>query len=103
MANRPARAFIGTSGWRYREWRGDFYPPSLVQRLELRYLAERVNSAEINGSFYSLQRPSSYERWRDETPDDFVFAVKGGRFRWIPFSACFPHDCGCAVHRSKAR
>jgi uncharacterized protein YecE (DUF72 family) len=71
---------IGISGWRYAGWRGDFYPAGLAQRRELAYAAERLTSIEINGSFYSLQRPSSYAAWRDETPDDFVFSVKGGRF-----------------------
>lgn len=71
---------IGTSGWRYAGWRGDFYPEGLRQRDELRYAAERFTALEINGSFYSLQRPTSYQRWHDETPDGFVLAVKGGRF-----------------------
>ena len=71
---------VGISGWRYAGWRGDFYPSGLPQRRELEYAASQLTSIEINGSFYSLQRPSSYQRWRDETPDDFVFAVKGGRF-----------------------
>jgi uncharacterized protein YecE (DUF72 family) len=71
---------VGISGWAYAGWRGEFYPPGLRQRDELRYAAERLSSVEINGSFYSLQRPSSYRRWHDETPDHFVFAVKGGRF-----------------------
>ena len=71
---------VGISGWRYPEWRGDFYPKGLPQRCELEYAAEQLTSIEINGSFYSLQRPSSYRKWREETPDDFVFAVKGGRF-----------------------
>jgi uncharacterized protein YecE (DUF72 family) len=71
---------IGISGWRYAGWRGKFYPDDLPQRLELQYAAERFNSIELNGSFYSLQRPSSYARWRDDVPDDFVFAVKGGRY-----------------------
>jgi uncharacterized protein YecE (DUF72 family) len=74
------RIRIGISGWNYAGWRGDFYPKGLVQRLELGYAAERFSSIEINGSFYSLQRPSSYASWRAQTPDDFVFAVKGGRF-----------------------
>lgn len=77
---RVARYYIGTSGWRYAGWRGDFYPTGLPQRRELAHAAERLASLEINGSFYSLQRPTSYARWRDETPDDFRFAVKGGRF-----------------------
>lgn len=71
---------IGTSGWRYPEWRGDFYPQGLPQRLELQYLAQRVSSVEINGSFYSLQRPEYYRRWAEETPPGFLFAVKGSRF-----------------------
>lgn len=75
-----AKAYVGVSGWRYARWRGDFYPKGLRQKDELSYLAERHTSAEINGSFYSLQRPSSYETWRDATPEGFVFAVKGGRF-----------------------
>jgi uncharacterized protein YecE (DUF72 family) len=74
------RIFVGISGWRYAGWRGDFYPRGLVQKKELAYAAERLTSIEINGSFYSLQRPTSYAAWREETPDDFVFAVKGGRF-----------------------
>lgn len=75
-----AHAHIGVSGWRYRNWRGDFYPPGLRQADELAYLAGRLTSAEVNGSFYSLQRPASYRTWRDAVPDGFVFAVKGGRF-----------------------
>jgi uncharacterized protein YecE (DUF72 family) len=71
---------IGISGWTYRGWRGDFYPGGLPHRRELEYAASRLSSIEVNGSFYSLQRPSSYQRWHDDTPDDFVFAVKGGRF-----------------------
>ncbi|MFD3449054.1 DUF72 domain-containing protein [Microbacteriaceae bacterium 4G12] len=74
------RSYIGISGWRYAGWRGGFYPKGLQQRRELEYAAERFDSVEINGSFYSLQRPESYERWRDETPEGFVFAVKGGRY-----------------------
>src|SRR5262245_54767466 len=71
---------IGISGWRYAPWRGKFYPSKLPQKLELNFAARCVNSIEINGSFYSLQRPSAYKQWYDDTPDDFVFAVKGSRF-----------------------
>ncbi len=74
---------VGISGWRYPEWRGDFYPKGLPQRRELAYAAEHLTSIEINGSFYSLQRPSSYAAWRAEATaarPDFRFAVKGGRF-----------------------
>ncbi|GAB2463318.1 DUF72 domain-containing protein [Jatrophihabitans fulvus] len=71
---------IGTSGWRYPPWRGVFYPKGLAQRRELEYLSRAMNSVEINGTFYSLQRPESFARWRDETPDGFTFAIKGPRF-----------------------
>jgi uncharacterized protein YecE (DUF72 family) len=71
---------VGISGWRYAGWRGDFYPTGLAQRRELEYAASLLTSIEVNGSFYSLQRASSYAAWRDATPADFVFAVKGGRF-----------------------
>ncbi|MDT0157322.1 DUF72 domain-containing protein [Microbacterium sp. ARD32] len=74
------RIRVGTSGWRYASWRGDFYPRGLVQRRELAYLGDRLSTVEINGSFYSLQRPDSYRRWRDSVPDDFTFAVKGSRY-----------------------
>jgi uncharacterized protein YecE (DUF72 family) len=75
-----AGTWVGTSGWRYPPWRGTFYPRGLVQRRELEHLSRLVTSIEINGSFYSLQRPESYRAWAAETPDDFLFAVKGGRF-----------------------
>ncbi len=71
---------VGVSGWRYPRWHGDFYPEGLVQRRELEYVASRMNSVELNGSFYSLQRPTTYQRIVDATPADFVVAVKGGRF-----------------------
>ena len=74
------RIRVGISGWRYPAWRGDFYPKGLRQADELAYAAERMDTIEINGSFYSLQRPSSYAAWRAAVPDGFVFAVKGGRF-----------------------
>ncbi len=74
------RAYVGVSGWRYKSWRGDFYPRGLVQRRELEYIASQMTSAEVNGSFYSLLRPSTYAGFRSQTPDDFVLAVKGGRY-----------------------
>jgi uncharacterized protein YecE (DUF72 family) len=71
---------IGTSGWLYPPWRGVFYPPGLPQRRELAHLAGLMNTVELNGSFYSLQRPDSYRSWAAQTPDDFLFAVKGSRY-----------------------
>src|SRR5438093_6611980 len=72
--------YIGISGWTYAGWRGVFYPNELIHKKELSYASRQFNSIEINGSFYSLQRPSSYQKWFDETPDGFVFSVKGSRF-----------------------
>jgi len=71
---------IGISGWRYEPWRGVFYPEGLPQRSELAYAARHFPTVEINGSFYSLQRPEYYARWYRETPPGFVFAVKGSRY-----------------------
>ena len=74
---------VGISGWRYPAWRGDFYPKGLPQRRELEHAASRLTSIEVNGSFYSLQRPSSYAAWRAEATSarpDFVFSVKGPRY-----------------------
>ncbi len=68
---------VGISGWRYPPWRGSFYPPGLVQRRELEYASHRLDSIEINGTFYGLQRPARFLRWREEVPDGFVFSVKG--------------------------
>lgn len=78
---------IGISGWRYPPWRGTFYPPGLPLRRELAYAAERMNSVEINGTFYSLQRPESFRSWAGEVAGvrgDFLFAVKGPRFPSSP-------------------
>ena len=71
---------IGISGWTYAGWRGVFYPKKLAHRLELKFASRAFNSIEINGSFYSLQLPSSYQRWYAETPPGFTFSVKGARF-----------------------
>jgi uncharacterized protein YecE (DUF72 family) len=71
---------IGISGWRYEPWRGVWYPEGLAQRRELAFCGAHFPTVEINGSFYSLQRPEYYEQWYRETPPGFVFAVKGSRY-----------------------
>src|SRR5688500_1449800 len=71
---------IGISGWTYAGWRGVFYPSGLAQKRELEYASRQFNSIEINGTFYSLQRPSSFALWYDQTPGRFQFAIKGSRF-----------------------
>ena len=71
---------IGISGWRYKPWRKVFYPKDIPQRRELEFAAWHFRSIELNGSFYSLQKPEYYADWYAQTPKGFVFAVKGGRF-----------------------
>lgn len=80
MAGTPGETRVGISGWRYAPWRGKFYPKDLPQRQELAFASRMLPTIELNGSFYSLQRPESYLAWHDETPDGFVFAVKGSRY-----------------------
>ena len=75
-----AAIHIGISGWRYAPWRGSFYPKGLTQKRELQFASRAVNSIEINGSFYALQRPERYAEWYADTPPGFVFSVKGPRF-----------------------
>lgn len=75
-----AQLRIGISGWTYAGWRGVFYPEGLPRSRELEYASRQLDSVEVNGTFYSLQRPDNFARWRDETPDDFIFALKGSRF-----------------------
>ncbi len=80
MPRPGGRVFVGISGWRYGGWRGVFYPRDLPQRRELEYASRAFSSIEINGTFYSLQRPERFAAWYRETPPGFVFSVKGPRF-----------------------
>jgi uncharacterized protein YecE (DUF72 family) len=77
---REGTIHIGISGWRYPPWRGVFFPKDWPQKRELEYASRQVNTIEINGSFYSLQRPENYRAWHDSTPSGFIFAVKASRF-----------------------
>jgi uncharacterized protein YecE (DUF72 family) len=70
---------VGIGGWTFAPWRGPFYPAGLKHADELRFASRRLTTIEINGTFYRTQSPASFKKWRDETPDDFVFAVKGHR------------------------
>jgi uncharacterized protein YecE (DUF72 family) len=72
--------YVGVGGWVYEPWRQSFYPKGLPQKRELEYAASRLTAIEINGTYYGSQKPDSFARWHDETPDNFVFAVKGPRF-----------------------
>jgi uncharacterized protein YecE (DUF72 family) len=76
----PSDVRIGVSGWTYKPWRGAFYPKGLAARRELAFLAAQFDTVEINGTFYCMQVPDSFARWHDDTPDNFIFAVKGPRY-----------------------
>ncbi len=71
---------VGIGGWIFEPWRGNFYPPDLAQRLELEYASRQVTAIEINATYYRTQTPASFARWRDQTPDDFVFSLKASRY-----------------------
>ena len=71
---------VGIGGWTFDPWRGTFYPKGLAQKRELEYASRRLTSIEINGTYYGTQKAESFARWREETPEGFVFAAKGPRF-----------------------
>ncbi|SEF04986.1 Uncharacterized conserved protein YecE, DUF72 family [Burkholderia sp. WP9] len=79
-ATKTTNIRIGIGGWTYAPWRGTFYPDDLTQSRELEYASRNLTSIEINGTFYGLQKPASYEKWYQETPDDFVFSLKAPRY-----------------------
>ncbi|MBJ3786745.1 DUF72 domain-containing protein [Devosia sediminis] len=78
--SKQGKISIGVSGWTYQPWRGNFYPPKLVQRQELSFAASRFNALEINGTFYGMQTPRAFRSWTEAVPEGFVFAVKGPRY-----------------------
>ena len=75
-----ARIRIGVGGWTYEPWRGAFYPEDLPQKRELEHASRHLTSIEINGTYYGSQKPATYAKWRDETPDEFMFSLKAPRF-----------------------
>jgi uncharacterized protein YecE (DUF72 family) len=77
---KQARIRVGIGGWTFEPWRGVFYPEGLTQKRELEYASRKLTSIEINGTFYGSQKPATFAKWHDETPDDFVFALKAPRF-----------------------
>ncbi len=72
--------YIGVGGWVFEEWRDNFYPKGLSQKRELEYASRHLTAIEVNGTYYGSQKPESFARWHDETPDDFIFTLKGPRF-----------------------
>ena len=80
MAAKPGTIRVGIGGWVFEPWRGTFYPDGLPQKRELEYAAQRLGSIEVNGTYYGSQKPESFARWHAETPNGFVFALKGSRY-----------------------
>jgi uncharacterized protein YecE (DUF72 family) len=80
IEGRGAMIRVGIGGWVFKPWRGTFYPEGLPQARELEHASRVVTTIEINGTFYGAQKPASFQRWAAETPDDFVFSLKGPRF-----------------------
>jgi uncharacterized protein YecE (DUF72 family) len=76
----PSRVRVGIGGWTYAPWRNNFYPAKLTQKRELEYASRQLRAIEINGTYYSPQKPATYARWRSETPDGFMFSLKAPRF-----------------------
>ena len=81
MATRKiGKIYVGIGGWNFAPWRGTFYPKGLTQAKELHYASRELTSIEINSTFYGLQKPATFQKWHDETPDGFVFSLKAPRF-----------------------
>lgn len=76
----PGQIRVGVGGWTFEPWRGVFYPKDLTQKRELEFASRALTSIEINGTYYSTFKPDSWKKWRDETPDGFVFSVKASRY-----------------------
>jgi uncharacterized protein YecE (DUF72 family) len=76
----PTRILVGIGGWSFEPWRNNFYPEGLAQARELAYASRKLTAIEINSTYYSSQKPATYARWRDETPDGFMFSLKASRF-----------------------
>lgn len=80
MSASSGKIHIGVGGWVFEPWRGTFYPEGLTQKRELEHAGGKLTSIEINGTYYGSQKPESFAKWRAETPDGFVFALKGSRY-----------------------
>ena len=80
MAKSSTRIRVGVGGWTYEPWRDNFYPKGLAHAKELEYASRQLTAIEVNGTYYSTQKPASFAKWRDETPEDFVFSMKASRY-----------------------
>ena len=80
LAGTPAKVHVGVGGWTFAPWRNNFYPAGLPHSRELHHASRQLGAIEINATFYSSQKPATFARWRDETPDDFMFSLKAPRY-----------------------
>ena len=78
--SKAGKIFVGVGGWNFAPWRGSYYPKGLTQAKELHYSSRQLTSIEVNSTFYGLQKPATFKKWHDDTPDGFVFSVKAPRF-----------------------
>ena len=79
-AHPGTRTRVGIGGWTFAPWRDNFYPATLVQRRELEYASRHVTAIEVNGTYYGAQKPATYVKWREQTPDGFMFSLKAPRY-----------------------
>ncbi len=75
-----SRIRVGIGGWTFEPWRNNFYPKGLAHHKELPYASSKLTAIEVNGTYYSTFKPPTFARWRDETPDGFMFSLKANRF-----------------------
>jgi uncharacterized protein YecE (DUF72 family) len=80
MTTKSGQIRVGIGGWTFEPWRGVFYPDKWPKAKELDYAGQHLTGIEINGTFYSSQKPASFIKWRDAVPEGFVFALKANRF-----------------------
>lgn len=96
MSRKAGRIFVGMGGWNYAPWRDSFYPAGLPHKRELEYASRKLTSIEINATCYRTQSAASFARWRDETPDGFIFSVKAPRFAVMRKT---PNEAGESIER----
>jgi len=96
MSRKTGRVYVGVGGWNYAPWRESFYPADLAHKRELEYASRKLASIEINGTYYRTQSAASFAKWRDETPEDFIFSVKAPRFAVMRKT---PREAGESIDR----
>lgn len=96
MTPKAGRIYVGVGGWNFAPWRDSFYPAGLPQKRELEYASRKLTSIEINATYYRTQSAASFAKWRDETPEHFIFSVKAPRFATMRKT---PHEAGESIER----